>query len=86
MILKNNGEVYATGKNSNGQLGLGGLWHKKDFTKVNISNVKSISCSAVHCMILKNNGEVYGAGHNFFGQLGLGNNTEKIKTFTKILL
>lgn len=40
-ILKNDGTVYSTGYNSNGQLGLGDTTSRNTFTKVDIDNVKS---------------------------------------------
>ena len=73
--FSNPGEVYATGINQNGQLGLGvDSWgnntNRNVFTKVNINNVKRSSGGEGHTMILKNNGEVYATGDNYSGQLG----------------
>ncbi|WP_418657946.1 RCC1 domain-containing protein, partial [Clostridioides difficile] len=83
LVLKNNGELYATGRNKEGQLGLGDIVNRDTFTKVNIDNVKEISCGLDHTLVLKNNGELYGCGSNGQGQLGLGDNTGR-NTFTKV--
>ena len=82
-ILLNDGTVYSTGSNSYGQLGLGNANNINTFTKVNIDNVKSISCGSYHTFILKNDGTVYSTGSNINGQLGLGNTTNRT-TFTKV--
>ena len=82
-IIKNNGEVYSCGRNSQGQLGLGDTSNKSTFTKVNITDVKDVICGHYYTFIIKNNGEVYSCGRNNYGQLGLGNTADK-NTFTKV--
>ena len=82
-ILKKDGTVYGAGSNNNGQLGLGNTTDRNTFTKVNIDNVKSVSCGYYHTLILKKDGTLYGTGYNKFGQLGLGDNTNT-RTFDKV--
>ena len=84
-ILKNDGSVWATGKNGNGQLGLNDTTNRNTFTQVttNISDVKEIVCGREHAFILKNDGSIYSCGFNSSGQLGLGDTTDR-KTFTQV--
>ena len=83
-ILKKDGTLYCTGRNTFGQLGLGDNTDNiNTFTKVNIDNVKSISCGYSHTFILKKDGTLYCTGSNNYGQLGLGDNTAR-NTFTKV--
>jgi alpha-tubulin suppressor-like RCC1 family protein len=46
--------------------------NRNTFTKVEISNVLSVTCGDYHTMILTKNNELYACGNNSFGQLGLG--------------
>ena len=85
-ILKKDGSLWSTGKNGNGQLGLGDTTDRNIFTQVttNINNdVKQIACGNSHIFILKNDGSLWSCGDNYNGQLGLGDTTDK-KTFTKV--
>ena len=87
-ILKNDGSIWACGKNDKGQLGLGASDNSDHttFTKVatNINNdVKQIACGDMHTFILKNDGSVWACGSNSYGGLGLGNTLDK-HTFTKV--
>ena len=88
MIIKNDGSLWACGRNSGGQLGLGvnSGASKNTFTKVttNISNdVKQVECSAQESVILKNDGTVWVCGYSSFIGLGYTSQTS-ISTFTKI--
>ena len=75
-------EVYVWGYNDDGQLGLGqlglgqlGLVHiTNEYVpqKLNLPDVKKISCGCSHTAALTSFGEVYVWGSNGFGQLGLG--------------
>ena len=83
-ILKKDGSLYACGKNTDGQLGLGDIDTRTAFTRVNIDNVKQIACGDTHAFILKNDGIVFACGGNNKGQLGLGISTTSIKVFTQV--
>ena len=80
-------EIYAWGSDIYGQLGLGKT--NQDYIdgdnyryqtlpqKINLENVKTISCSYNHTMALTLTGEVYAWGSNSYGQLGLGHNVDQ---------
>ncbi len=80
MILKENGDLWAIGSNSNGQLGNGESGRDvKEVTPVQVltvaegpamTTVKQVSSGARHSMILKTNGELWAVGANASGQLG----------------
>ena len=85
--LSANGEVYVSGRNSYGQLGLG---HTNDVLKITkvkgaIENVRINKIVTDGCSLfcISDNGEVYVSGLNNYGQLGLGG-TSNIKTITKL--
>ena len=76
-LLKNDGTLWATGDNSQGQLGLGDTTEVNIFTEVtsvvvDISDIKTISCGGNHVFIMSNDGTLYTTGNNTYGQLGLG--------------
>ena len=85
-ILKNDGTLWGTGYNGNGELGLGDTNNRTTFTQIttNANNVKLISCGYYHTCILKNDGTLWGCGENAYGQLGLGQTTGSKTTFTQI--
>ena len=84
-ILKNDGTLWGSGANNNGQLGLGDATNRTTFTQVttNVDNIKSVYCGADHSFILKNDGTLWGCGYNGYGNLGLEDNTHRY-TFTQI--
>ena len=87
LILKNDGSVWGTCSNADGQLGLGNGGNTYNtFTKVttNINNdVKEIYTRGYHSFILKNDGTLWGCGYNYYGQLGAGANGTSTTVFTK---
>ncbi|XP_075996550.1 RCC1 and BTB domain-containing protein 1-like [Genypterus blacodes] len=78
MALTQNGEVFAWGCNSSGQMGSGSTANERYPKKVSGclqgKTVVSITCGQTSSMALLDNGEVYGWGYNANGQLGVGNN------------
>lgn len=67
------GELYATGLNLNGQLGVGDNLSKWGFTKTNLANVKSVSYGGGSFAIaLKLDGTLWATGSNYFGVFGTG--------------
>lgn len=76
-FITNDGKVYGTGYNENGQLGLG---NSTDFnTPQLISDISNLTIGSVsagyrHTLFLTDDGKVYSCGLNEDGQLGLGNN------------
>ena len=82
-----NGEVYAWGDNSYGQLGIGNTENQSSPVKIeSLSNVDEIyydgSCCSAYAKTIT--GEVYAWGNNSYGQLGIGNTTYKQSTPQKI--
>jgi alpha-tubulin suppressor-like RCC1 family protein len=71
-FLKHNGDLYAVGKNSSGQLGNNTIVDIAMPTKI-MSDVKAIAGGYDHAVILKNDGSAWSVGSNNVGQLG--NNT-----------
>lgn len=85
IILKGDGTLLATGKNSSGQLGIPNQYYLQAFTQVdNINNVKDIACGYSHSIILKNDGTLWSCGDNSSGELGLNLNSNSINIFTQI--
>jgi len=82
LFLSESGQVYATGYNGSGQLGLGDTTTRTSPTKINgISDIKAIAVGDYHSLLLTESGEVYGMGSNGYGQLG---STTSAKVPTKI--
>ncbi len=76
LVLTNCGEVYAWGRNSEGQIGNGCNSNQLIPIKVkgfNNERVKMISCGWKHSMALTECGHVYSWGSNYSKQLGIGN-------------
>ncbi len=81
MILKKNGELWAVGSNSVGQLGDGTTTNSLTPVQVMekppgddpvqpMTNVDQVSAGGLHTMILKKNNTLWGTGSNLYGQLG----------------
>ena len=85
VILKNDGTLWGTGHNGNGQLGLGDTTNRTTFTQVttNADNIKSVYCGNDYTFILENDGTSWGCGKNDYGQLGLGDTNHRT-TFTQV--
>jgi alpha-tubulin suppressor-like RCC1 family protein len=80
LALDNDGKVYATGHNYNGQLGLGDTNDRNTFIAVPSLSGKTITAIAAgghHSFALDSNGKVYATGYNYYGQLGLGNTNDR---------
>jgi alpha-tubulin suppressor-like RCC1 family protein len=78
LFQKNDGTVWACGKNSWGQLGDGTTTNKTTPIQINtLSNIISISAGGYHSLFLKNDGTVWACGYNISGQLGDGTTTYK---------
>ncbi len=78
MILKRNGELWAVGRNKEGQLGIGTTRDASTPVQVMIAaeqpmtEVIQVSAGGYHSMIVKRNGTVWAVGKNDHGQLGNG--------------
>ncbi|GAA4778574.1 hypothetical protein GCM10023231_01440 [Olivibacter ginsenosidimutans] len=70
-FLKDNGDLYAVGENSSGQLGNNSTEDITTPTKI-MSDVKEVASGIAHTLILKKDGTVWGVGSNHSGQFGDG--------------
>ena len=67
------GELYTSGANECGQLGLSNFISVTTFNRVYLDlKIKQISCGWCHSMILTEEGQVFVTGNGKRGQLGLG--------------
>ena len=84
-ILENDSTLWGTGRNYNGQLGLGDNTDRTAFIQITINadNIKEVYCGGAHTIILENDGTLWGTGYNTSGQLGLGDITDR-NIFTQI--
>ena len=76
LFLDIHGNVFSTGENDYGQLGVGKESSILEFTsipqKLNIPTIKQISCGYDFSICLSENGILYSFGDNRYGQLGNG--------------
>ena len=70
LALDAEGNVYAWGRNSNGQLGLGDKKNRHTPEKLALSDIVSIQCGGKYCMAMDRENVIYGWGDNEYGQLG----------------
>lgn len=74
LALKNDGTVWAWGRNTEGQLGNGNNINSNIPVQViGISGITSIEAGDLHSIALKNDGSVWVWGYGQWGQLGNGN-------------
>ena len=88
LIVTEDGELYGTGRNDDGQLGLADYIYRYSFTNATVDGGKRVSrieAGSYHSVILTNDGVLYTAGWNHRGQLGL-NDTSRRSTFTQVPL
>ncbi|XP_011152046.1 probable E3 ubiquitin-protein ligase HERC4 isoform X1 [Harpegnathos saltator] len=75
IALTNNGELYAWGSNSDGQLGLGSDTKMELKPKLVHSlaavPIAFVACGGYHTIVISKSGAVFAWGRNTFGQLGL---------------
>ena len=79
LAINSRGELYAWGKNGNGQLGIG-TRTDNELAPQRVGNDddwEAVSGGKDHSLALKNNGELYAWGLNDRGQLGIGNTDTK---------
>lgn len=72
-IVTQSGNLYGTGMNTGGQLGLGDTINRSVFTKLTPSNVDYVA-AAHHIFAVLKNGEVWTTGSNLYGGCGVGTN------------
>ena len=79
IVLKQDGSVWAAGRNSNGQLGDGSNSDRKSFVEVMSSGAADVFAGGSHSMVLKQDSSVWATGYNACGQLGDGTTTDRVK-------
>ncbi len=81
LALDNNGDVWAWGYNSNGQLGDGTTIDKTSTAKIIFTGltapIKHISAGDTHSLAVDSNGDIWTWGNNSNGQLGDGTTAQK---------
>ena len=82
MVLKQDGSVWATGKNDFGQLGDGSTTGSTRFVQVVASRAKAVAASIRFSMVLKQDGKVLATGENNYGQLGDGSTADRTRFFS----
>ncbi|MFT4185790.1 MAG: hypothetical protein QM613_00950, partial [Micrococcaceae bacterium] len=87
LALSSSGDLYATGYNGSGALGLGDTTSRNVFTKVDAPSGggtwTGISAGNGGSFALSSTSDLYATGYNDSGQLGLGDNTNR-NVFTKL--
>ncbi len=81
--IKNNGTLWATGSNSNGELGIGNNTTRNTFIQVGVSTWNMITSAGNATHGIQTNGTLWSCGVNFNGELGLGNLTS-YNTFQQV--
>lgn len=76
-MLMNNGDLFCTGGNANGELGLGDTQARYVWT-LTATDVVDVAQGAFSSYILKGNGLIYATGGNSEGQLGNGTYTNSV--------
>ena len=79
MALKSDGTVWAWGRNTYGQLGIGSTTEKKTPIQLgSLSGVIAIAAGTFHSIALKSDGTVWAWGVNKYGQLGDNTTTTRL--------
>lgn len=83
LFLTTNGDVFVTGDNAFGQLGLKGLGKSSIPRRLPLDvSVQQSACGARHSIILCPDGTVRVCGSNKTGELGLGRDVQQVDVFT----
>jgi alpha-tubulin suppressor-like RCC1 family protein len=78
VALRANGDVYAWGYNTYGQVGDNTTVNKSVPTKVlNLSNIKAIEAGYYHTLAIRNDGTLWAWGRNASGQIGDNTTTQR---------
>ena len=85
MMLKEDGSVWTTGCNIDGQLGHRSNSGSTAFVEVMSSGAALVAAGAFHSMVVMQDGSVWATGSNKFGQFGDGSTKSQIR-FVRIKL
>jgi alpha-tubulin suppressor-like RCC1 family protein len=87
-LLGREGELFVSGWNKTGQLGLGDVVSRQRFERVQLpiefGRVVSFQCALDHVLLLTEDGELRGAGSNVYGELGFVSEFRHVTPFTKL--
>jgi hypothetical protein len=81
LALKNDGTLWASGSNDDGQLGLGDYSSRITMTQVPVYDVVKLYTGLCGTVVILKDGTAWGTG-NDYGQLGVGN-TNSVLSFTR---
>jgi alpha-tubulin suppressor-like RCC1 family protein len=89
--INNNGKLYVTGLNDDGQLGMPTNTYLNQFELLDLSlnqgeTISKVSSGNSHTVILTSDGRIFTAGYNDSGQLGFDSNRLDISTFTLVTI
>jgi hypothetical protein len=77
LVLTPSGEVYATGYNTNGCLGIGTTAHISQFTKIpTLKDVIKIACGSYQGLAITQSGQLYVWGWNHYSNCGVGHSND----------
>lgn len=84
--MTKDGDLYASGANEHGQLGLLNNSLEKQFNKLDYfgKKVKHVACGWAHTLVLTKDGEVFVCGDNKNGGLGLSKEISKSNKLVKL--
>lgn len=85
MVLKQDGSVWATGRNDHGQLGDGTTSPKSSFVQVVSGGATAVAAGGQHSLVLKQYGSVWSTGSNSYGQLGSNLLVDGSAVFSKVI-
>lgn len=83
VVLTGNGQIFTTGANSSGQLGLGDVNDRNRFERIPLASVVMVAAGRSHTVCLLQDGTVLATGDNSRGQLG-GRSGNAVTSFHKV--
>ena len=78
VVLRQDGSVWATGRNEFGQLGDGSNVNRNNFVRVMLGGAADVTAGRSHSVVLMQDGSVWATGCNEHGQLGDGSRVDRI--------
>ena len=81
-VMDSSGNLYITGRNLWGELGLGDKTTRYEYTDTGLT-VKAAYIGEFSTFAILTDGTLWSAGYNDYGTLGLNNNTQSIISFTQ---